>query len=337
MYLFTSCGQKEMQKAEYAGEDISGAASILRDKETKKAQLKVEFAGKWTLYGGSSVESIDFTTPIAEGNKEGLYDLNVNDTVRSYFQLVTEKGKAILAERHLPMTGGYNFRDMGGFKTQDGKYVKWGKVFRSDDLHKLTDADLRYLAHIPMISIVDFRADDEIQLAPDRIPSSAKSYTYSISPGNLASATIEHVINLPANELDSIMIGMNKLFVTDAVCINQYKAFFKLLQNEKNVPLMFHCSAGKDRTGMGAALFLFSLGVDEETIMADYLSSNVYLGDKYAGYIKKYPNLRALMGVDPEFLKSGIDQIKKDHGSVDAYLTNVLEVDTAKMKSLYLY
>lgn len=73
---------------------------------------------------------------------------------------------------------------------------------------------------------------------------------------------------------------MNTLLVTDPLCISRYRKLFSLLQNEENIPLMFHCSAGKDRTGMAAALVLSSLGVDEETILDDYLLSNFYLADK---------------------------------------------------------
>jgi len=325
-----------MEKAEYSGADISNKAEILRDKETKATSLRIETQGKWTLFAGNSVDDIDFSKPVTEGEGSGTFPVNVSDSIRSYFQLITNDGKAILSERHLPMTGGYNFRDLGGMKTSEGKYVKWGKIFRSDDLHNLTNADLEYLSSIPLISIVDFRSGEEIIKAPDKLPNSVKmDYPYSITPGNLMGAM--NLEKATPQQLDSAMMDMNVLLVTDTAWINQYKKFFDLLQNEKDVPFMFHCSAGKDRTGMGAALILFSLGVDEETILKDYLASNNYLGDKYAQYIAKYPNLKPLFEVKPEFLKAGIDRIKKDHGSVENYLKDVLDVDVDKMKQIYLY
>lgn len=336
LLVISSCNKKQTLKAEYSEQNISEKAYIIRDKTTKQASLRIDINGKWKLYSGPSIDKIDLVKPIAEGNTNGTFALNVNDTARSYFQLVTEEGKAIIAERHLPMTGGYNFRDLGGFRTQDGKYVKWGKVFRSDDLHNLTDADLKYLSSIPLISIVDFRAKSEIEAAPDKVPTSVhKDYAYSITPGNLNS--IDIIKKLSPAQMDSVMENINRLLVTDSTYISQYKSYFALLQNPKQVPLMFHCSAGKDRTGMGAALFLFSLGVDEGTILKDYLASNGYLGDKYAPLIAKYPNMKSLFEVKPEFLKAGLAQIKKDHGSIDNYLTDVLNVDLNKMKQLYLY
>lgn len=335
----TSCVNKETQsKPEYSGEDISKDVTIIRDKTTKAASIQIYTQGQWTLYSGPSVDEINLEEPIAKGINSGTFSLNVPDSVRSYFQIITESGRAILADRHLPMTQGYNFRDLGGYRTTDGKYVKWGKVFRSDDLHNLNSADLLYLSKIPVISIVDFRSEEEINLQPDSNPSSVKeNYKYSISPGNLMDAVRTNLDKISAEEVDSLMMNMNELLVTDSSCTEQYKKFFALLQDEKSVPLLFHCTAGKDRTGMSAALFLSALGVDEATIMKDYLLSNVYLANKYAGFKADNPNLSALFEVKPEFLQAGLDKIKTDFGSIENYLVKVLNVDIQKLKDRYLY
>lgn len=336
LIVIASCNTNTMNKATYTGNDLSDKIYITRDKTTKQASLVINIPGKWELYSGSRVDNIDFSKSIAKGDSNGTYSLNVNDTARSYFQIVTEQGCAILAERHLPMTGGYNFRDLGGFKTTDGKYVKWGKVFRSDDLNKLTDADLKYLNSIPLISIIDFRSPSEIKLSPDKMPRSTRNnYAFSITPGNLSS--IDDIKNMTTDQINNTMKSINQMLVTDSSCIAQYRLYFDLLQDEAETPLMFHCSAGKDRTGMGAALFLYSLGVDEKTILNDYLSSNKYLGDKYKPILTQHPNLKPLLEVDESFLKAGIEQIKKDHGSIENYLTNILNVDLNKMRQLYLY
>ncbi len=332
-----SCNKSNIRKAEYSGTDISAHASIVRDKNTKQASLIInEIQGKWALFAGQTVEGIDFSKPIASGEGSGTFPLAVTDTARSYFQFVGDGGQAILSERHLPMTGGYNFRDLGGIKTKDNRYVKWGKVFRSDDLYKLTNEDLRYLKNIPIISIVDFRSVAERDSAPDRNPASViKNYALSINPGNLSS--IEEIVKLPEEGFRNIMTDINCMLVSDSLCVDHYRTFFALLQDEKNIPLMFHCTAGKDRTGMGAALFLYSLGVEESAIFDDYLSSNIYLKDKYAGLVAQYPQMKPLMGVSPEYLKSGLDEIKNKYGSIDSYLTKTLDVNLEKMKELYLY
>lgn len=329
-----SCSDKEV-RAGYAGEDLSGIARITRDKQTKIATFTIDVPGKWKLYCGLSVEAIDFSKPVLTGKNAGTYPLQVPDSVRSYFQLVTEKGKAILAERHLPMAGGFNFRDLGGFRTTEGRYVKWGKIIRSDDLYHLTVSDLRYLSSLPLTSIVDFRSEQEMNMAPDKHPETTTGYyPFPIAPG-----TLSDVMNVPADADQGIhaMKAVNVMLVSDSLSKQRYKDYFALLQSEKDVPLLFHCSAGKDRTGMAAALTLFALGVDKETIMEDYLASNIYLEDKYSKYTHLYPALKPLFEVNAEYIRSGIQWIRNEHGTVENYLTKELDVDIDKLKEMYLY
>lgn len=335
--LFTSCDNKP-SRAEYAGEDLSDKSRIFRDTYDKTAYLMINETGKWSLYSGTSVESIDFSKPLLEG--EGIRErlpLQVPDSVRSYFQLVTEHGKAILAEKHLPMKGGYNFRDLGGLRTTEGRYVKWGKILRSDDLSFLTESDLAYLSSLPLISVVDFRSEGEVSQSSDRLPETVTGhYAYSITPGNLG-ASIADLFSLTESKGDSLMQEINLMLVSDTANIKRYKEYFALLHDEKNVPLLFHCSAGKDRTGMAAALTLFALGVDEETIMSDYLASNIYLREKYREYTVKHPELTPLFVVKASYIQTGIEWIKKEYGTVEEYLDKVLDVDRDKLKRIYLY
>lgn len=333
-----SCGRMaKPDKAGYSGGDITHDVNIIRDKTTKDASLVVDQDIQWELYTGPAVDSIDFWKPVLTGKGAGTFPIDVPNDRRSYFQIVTPNGNAILAERHLPMTGGYNFRDLGGFRTRDGRHVKWGKIFRSDDMHNLTPSDLEYLSSIPIVSVVDFRSDTEIKAAPDKLADSVKwHYLYSITPGDLQE--IATAGTLPAEEqMLQAMENVNILLVTNKDAIEQYRKFFSLLQDEEKLPLLFHCTAGKDRTGMGAALFLASLGVDEPTIMEDYLSSNEYLGDKYGSLILAHPELEPLMTVRKEYLQAGLDRIKQDHGSIENYLSGTLGVDLDKMKQIYLY
>ena len=331
--ILTSC-KNDFKTAVYEGDDISETAAIMRDKNTKDAELTINVTGKWTLYVGKSVDKVDYSKAF-EGNGKGIFPLDIDNKSRSYFQLVTENGKAIFAERHLPMEGGYNFRDLGGIKNTEGKYIRWGNFLRTDELATLTDADLAYLSSIPVTSVVDFRTEKEIELKPDKLPSSVKNtYTLNIAPGNLNIDDMEAIYKF---NLDSFMVEMNKSFVTDLVIINQYKKFFDILQNKNNLPIIFHCSAGKDRTGFGAALILFALGVDEEVIMKDYLSSNVYLKDKYADLIEKTPFLEPMFVVKSHYLQASINTMKEKYGSVDNYLTTVLKVDIPKFRQIYLY
>lgn len=321
---------------EYDEERIWEEARIIRDKQTKKAYLSINLSAKWMLYSGSSVDCIDFTAPLAEGTGSGIFALEVSTTVRSYFLLKTENGSAILAEKHLPMVGGYNFRDLGGIKTKDGRYVKWGKIIRSDDLHHLTEGDLCYLSSIPLLSVVDFRAEPEVKMAADKLPETVKEhYPYSIVPGNLSNSMDFSLLD--AEKSDCIMKDIYRELVSVPENIERYRSYFKLLQDECNTPLLFHCSAGKDRTGMAAAFTLYALGVAENDIINDYLLSNEYLRDKYAHYVAKYPELQSLFEVKIDFLEAAVEWIKTEYATIECYLEQVLEVDICKLRESYLY
>lgn len=335
MYLFQP--DKEIPLSIQNDPMTSHIAEITRDKESKIAYLKIDTEGKWKLFSGPSVKDINMSTPILKGKGSGTFRLQVPTDSRSYFMLMTGKENLVLAERHLPMEGGFNFRDLGGIKAKDGRVVKWGQLFRSDDLHNLTDDDLNYLSSIPIMTVVDFRSEQEIEQAPDRVPSSARyDYPYSITPGNLTTNAAD-LSSIQSMDMDSVMRSINELLVSDPSSIKRYKDFFALLQQKENTPLLFHCTAGKDRTGMGAALILYALGVDEDTIMKDYLLSNKYITEKYSDYIKQYPSLTPLFEVRPQYLSTGIQKIKQDYGTVDNYLERVLNVDIPHFREMYLY
>lgn len=315
--------------------DISQQVQILRDKYSKEASFEIKTAGVWKLYAGNTIDNIDLKIPILEGEEPGIFPLDVSTSARSYFKLITPDKEIFLAEKHLPMAGGYNFRDMGGFKTDSGKYVKWGKLFRADELSGLTDEDINYLSAIPITSIVDFRAISETRRSRDKLPSSVRFlHPLPITPGNLSSEGIQ--ANLLKTNINIHMKQMNRLLVSEAACVKAYRIFFTIIQNSLSAPLIFHCSAGKDRTGMAAALLLFALGVDEETIKQDYLSSKIYLADKYDAFIAKYPKAEPIFTVKRTFIQAGINQIKREHGTIENFLTKTLRVDIEKIRQMYL-
>lgn len=313
---------------------MRGKVEILRDKNTKIARFEVREDIQWKLYAGTTVEGIDFSAPVAQGDKSGIFYPAVPDSVRSYFQVTSNSGDAIIAERHLPMSGGYNFRDLGGYRTMDGRYVKWGRIIRSDDMSGLTPEDLEYLGSVPLKTVVDLRSEAEIALQPDKVPSSVLELRYSITPGNLMSIISD---SIPSPEmLDSLMRQLNRQMVTDSAAIEQFRKLFSLLQDESNLGILYHCSAGKDRTGMASALILSALGVDSRMIMRDYLLSNTYLEDKYSSYIEQYPQLKGVFEVRTEFLQAGLDAIRETYGSMEEFLSGTLGVNLEWMRERYL-
>lgn len=319
--------------------DILRTAEIIRDNNNKEAYLHIRTEGKWRLFAGPSVEEIDMSAPLLKGERNGAFRLKLPKNRRSYFLFLSDKENLVLAERNLPVTGGYNLRDLGGYETKDGRNVKWGKFFRSDDLSTLTEDDRKYLSAIPIRSVVDFRSEKEIRQAPDRLPEGVYRYfVYSVKPESFTAAEeMAGLSNPEPTVVDSLLRNTYTQWVTDPESIQSYKKFFALLQEKEELPLLFHCSAGKDETGIAAALLLYALGVREEIILQDYLLSNQHAGEKYASYVEQYPALKPVFEVKPVYLESGIDTIRKKYGSVEAFLTRELDVDLLLFRDKYLF
>ncbi len=245
------------------------------------------------------------------------------------FLLTSCATKTSQESRLLPLEGAYNVRDLGGYKAADNKTVKWRTVFRSGDLHHLTDEDLNFLTSIPLKTDIDFRDSAEIAAAPDKTPVSLKKQVFlTIATGNVIDFT-----KIDSSSVSTLLVEGNKHFVRDNQ--GQYREFFHLLMEKENAPLLFHCSAGKDRAGFAAVLFLSSLGVNRETIIQDYLLTNQYLKDKYKPITDSIPYLAPLFEVRPEYIQAAFDVIDNEYGGMENYLTQYLEVDLGKMREIY--
>ncbi len=241
--------------------------------------------------------------------------------------------------RLLPIASAYNFRDLGGYLSQDGRIVKWNTFIRSGDFPSLSDEDNVYLQSIPIKSVVDFRAKDEEERLKDTIIPNSKSYFLSVDSGNLVPefmALMNDKVNTPDVVYSrgvELMKTMYLSIVTDFRHI--YKEFFKLIQNQE-VPILFHCTAGKDRTGIAAALLLSALNVDRDVILKDYLMTNELLVGKYANLGQYGPLVDFFQTVRPDYLYAAFDLIERKFGGMNAYLTNELGVDIKLMQDLYL-
>jgi len=306
-------------------------ATITRDQTTKTATLTVAAEGEWSLFAHDTNAA---SRPVAFGT--GPATMPLPDVPGwACFTLRAGGHTVPLAERHLPMAGGYNFRDLGGFRGAGGKRVAWGKFFRTDGMGHLTDADLAYLATIPVKTVVDFRTAEEGAHSPDRIPPSVATVVHlPIAPGYMNPAETRNLEDYES--ADAFMLHMYRDLAQDAEIAASYREFFSRVQAADDVPLIFHCSAGKDRTGIAAAFILTALGVDRSTVFNDYEVSNAYLHGKYAHLEEAKPYLKGLFTVKKAFLDEAFSLIEADHGSITAYLENVLDVDIALMRDRYL-
>ncbi|CAN7154698.1 tyrosine-protein phosphatase [Acidovorax sp. LjRoot66] len=235
--------------------------------------------------------------------------------------------------RSLPMAGATNFRDLGGYAGQDGRTVKWRRIFRSDHLAGLTPADQALLAELGVTRAIDFRGKAE-----------GAAYAYAIPGVAYHPLVIEPTVVQRALELQATG---RALTAQDAVVLMQdtYRGFvhenaprfaelFRLLL-ASDAPTVFHCTAGKDRTGFAAALILMALGVPRETVMQDYLlTNNLYRRPAGMGSHAPEEVLAVLWRVQEEFLDAALHMVDQDYGGVQTYLVDVLGVDAAAQRQL---
>lgn len=234
-----------------------------------------------------------------------------------------------LESRLRPLEGGHNLRDLGGYPTADGRRVKWGRLFRSAELSGLTEADLEHLAEIPVRTVIDLRRPSEIREAPDRLPASVTGTVHlPITAGDPSLLTVpdRHAAARQMEEVYRVLARDNR---------EAFSRFLALLTEPSRGPVVFHCAAGKDRTGFAAMLFLAALGVDRETILADFLLSNPGLGHKYANWVAAHPHLEPLVVVEPSYLEAGFEVIDQEFGGLTSYLTRHLSADITTLRRLY--
>lgn len=245
--------------------------------------------------------------------------------------------------RHVVLEGAHNFRDLGGYATEDGHTVRWGLFFRSDDLSELTDADLEKLHALGVRLVCDFRSAEERAEEPDRLPSEGPPAILElpILDESFSPAAFREKITsgeLGDTDLRQMMIEANRLFATRYA--PRYAEMFERLVQPGQLPALVHCTAGKDRTGFAAAVVLRTLGVPEETVYEDFLLTNHYTAAqiertlwiiRVVSLFRTDPErVRPVLGVERAYLEAAFDEIEKNYGGFDAYRREALGLDDAE-------
>ncbi len=281
---------------------------------------------------------------VSEGDRDGQHVLAVGSD--PYRVLLRDRtgGLSEFRERLLPLVGGRNFRDLGGYPAAEGRQVRWGMLFRSGSMADLTAADYEYLGKLGIRVICDLRATDERQREPTR-------WTGPAAPRRL-----QRDYALDLGEFGALLAGgqatadaARRLFTRFYARLpfdfaDQYAGMFAELVRG-GAPLAFNCSAGKDRTGVAAALVLTALGVPRETVIDDYLLSNRYYATPLASGESDDPQmrmlaalppevLRVLMGVERGFVEAAFAAIESEYGTVERYLESRLGVDAGDLQRL---
>lgn len=232
------------------------------------------------------------------------------------------------ATRLVHMQGALNFRDAGGYKTKEGKTVITGRVFRSADISKLTDTDMQIMAGKHIRTVVDFRGVKESAAAPDKLLPATDYILCPAGSDSLPDAK-QLAIRVKQGGFLEKFYGEGGLPYFGA----RYKPFFqKLIALPDTAALLYHCTGGRDRTGMASALLLYALNVPQQTIEADFVASNVYLAPMHEKMYKGMAQgmqldtaaVRKEMELRPELLHIFFNAITSKYGSVEKFMEQEL-------------
>jgi|SRR6056297_68195 len=257
--------------------------------------------------------------------------------VPAYFKLVAANGSClVMAERRVRLEGAVNFRDIGGYPTTDGRFVRWGRVFRSDGLSRLKQKDVERLGRLGLSYVFDFRTPAEAAAAPNRLPETppVKYIHLPVSHGEFD--FVEALKRIKTGDTS----WLTPDFMVDGYVANleyygkTWGRVVRHLAGETEGATVFHCTGGKDRTGTCAALILLALGVPEEKVIADHQLSNTYIAE----LLPQINEMIAACGVDPEAISpylmaprecilALIDRLNSQYGSAAAYLQAKAGVD----------
>lgn len=237
-----------------------------------------------------------------------------------------------IPERRLAFEGAANFRDLGGYPAADGRKTRWRRLYRADSLGDLTPADLVRLDGLGLRGLIDFRIEVERTLKPDRLPSGATIRTLEL--GFLPVGTLDLLARvragtITADRLRREVLGHYRLFVSDHR--REYRETVLFAADPANAPLLIHCTSGKDRTGIAAAILLLAVGVPREVVLEDYDLTNRYIRDVSHLFGPQTPQalISLLLSAQRSYLEAALDEMDRRFGSFDAYLEAGLGIDGA--------
>jgi len=258
-----------------------------------------------------------------------MADMSVQDPEESARRLVAADGR-------------FNFRDMGGYPTDDGRVVRWGRAYRSGMMVHLTAAGHASLAGLGIRAICDFRTTTERNDAPTSWQAmGASDYwcrDYTDSGGDIRRLLLRGADHT-AEEARAAMIGNYRTLAFEQA--DAYRELFRRIA-ENHLPVIFNCSAGKDRTGVAAALLLTLLGVPRATVTHDYLLTNEVMARDAAlligrGLLKTWRGDAAvapLVRAETDYLSAMFEAVETECGSVDNFLVRELGIDRERRDAI---
>jgi protein-tyrosine phosphatase len=255
----------------------------------------------------------------------------------------------------LGLANATNARDLGGLVTTDGRRVRSGLLYRANALNRLTEADIEAVAQLGLACVIDLRAEREVEMVgPDRLPvppprqlvalpladrdNQVFAAVTALAKGELTDASAP----LNADVLAAEMLRAYRWLATSEPARAAFGTALRLMADPSGLPLLFHCTAGKDRTGWLAAVVLSALGVDRPTIMADYLRTTELNEPSIAFMIERLESngvangsaVRPMLEARPEYLAEAFAAVDQAYGDLETYLRAGLGLDDTVIAGL---
>jgi protein-tyrosine phosphatase len=256
--------------------------------------------------------------------------------------LIIQPESESAGERILPFEAVANVRDVGGYRTDAGRRVRWGRVYRSGALSHATPADRERLAALDLRLVVDLRSAEEVADAPDHTLPGARALHLPLHDAQEKLKRLRVLLFNPRQLARLVPDAYIRIMIEGNAPL--FGSVLRELADSANLPVLIHCTAGKDRTGVATALLLRLLGVPEQTVIADYTLSNYYFEDFRRYTLRAVEPLRKLgvrqedvtplLLADPATLRATLDHINMTYGSVEAYLRQRAGIDDATIAAL---
>jgi len=258
--------------------------------------------------------------------------IHVSLESRPYFKLIFADGTALkVAERILTFQGVANVRDIGGYRTMDGRYVRWGRYYRTGALGDATPDDLIYLEQMRVKCICDLRSDEEVADKPNRLPPDIQQIHDPVQ-AQIHRADRYRLLFMKRPHLEELVVQL----YTEIIIEQNADVIGRILRQAaeaEHLPVIIHCTAGKDRTGIVTALLLLVLGVPLDVVAADYSLSN-YDYDNFYAFAERSTRSMAFLGFTPDDVQPlllanaqtmvrTVDYINQRYGSVESYLQDM--------------
>ncbi len=251
------------------------------------------------------------------------------------------------ALRRIPVGGMHNLRDLGGYPAADGRRVKWGVLYRSDVVRPAGARDRATIGMMRLATVVDFRSTEERRKSPDMLPGESHVRLVPIpvfdGPDSLEPAMRAHLRAGTFGSLDAARLSRGAYEQLPVDYLPQFRAFLREILDAAGAPVLFHCSAGKDRTGFAAALLLRLLDVPLPVVYDDYLLSRRYsvrfgLPAVVAFRVRygeaAYRVLRRFMSIEREYLEAAFAVVDARYGSFRDFVRRGLLLDDADLSRL---